>query len=205
MQVTVFISGRGSNLSALLQTQSSNAYTIAHVISDNSSAAGLEIAHQHGINNSFINWKNKSQAEQMAAKIIDDSQAEIIVLAGFMRILSADFVKQFHRRIINIHPSLLPLYRGLNTHQRAIDDGQKQHGASVHLVDHLLDNGTVLSQTKLDIQATDDAQQLAQRLLPQEHRLLCQTLHWIGTKQLSWNEQTVNFDGQTLHQPLQIL
>lgn len=204
MKVIVFISGRGSNLAALLQAQATSAYQITHVISDNATAAGLQIARKHQVNNSFIDWKNKPEAEKKAAKIVTDNQAEIIVLAGFMKILSAEFVKQFHNQIINIHPSLLPLYQGLNTHQRAIDDGQKQHGASVHLVDHLLDNGTVLSQTKLTIKATDNAQSLAQRLLPQEHQLLCQTLHWIATKKLSWNEQRITFNGQTLHCPISI-
>ena len=188
MKVVVFISGRGSNLAALLNAQKKSGFEVVHVISNKAAAYGLEIAQQNGVNNSHIVWTDKEKGEQYATEVLNQIKPDLIVLAGFMKVLSADFVAQFENKIINIHPSLLPLYPGLNTHQRAIDDGQTQHGASVHLVDDQLDHGLVLSQCHVDITKNDTAESLADKLISKEHRLLTQTVALIAANKLTWHD-----------------
>ncbi len=187
MKLVVFISGRGSNLAALLNAQQNSGFEVAHVISNKASAYGLEIAQQNGVNNSHIVWTNKKQGEAYASELLNRIKPDLIVLAGFMKVLSADFVAQFENKIINIHPSLLPLYPGLNTHQRAIDDKQVLHGASVHLVDDQLDHGLVLSQCHVEITPEDTADSLADKLIHKEHRLLTETVRLIADSTLSWH------------------
>ncbi|WP_154223425.1 phosphoribosylglycinamide formyltransferase [Marinicella rhabdoformis] len=186
MKVVVFISGRGSNLAALLNAQQSGGFEVVHVISNKASAYGLEIAQENGVNNSHIVWTDKQQGEQYAIEVLNQVKPDLIVLAGFMKVLSAQFVAQFENKIINIHPSLLPLYPGLNTHQRAIDDGQTIHGASVHLVDDQLDHGLVLSQCHVEITQQDTADSLAVKLITKEHRLLTETVALIAANKLTW-------------------
>ncbi len=187
MKLVVFISGRGSNLAALLKNQAQNGYEVAHVISNKASALGLEIAQEHGVNNSHIVWTDRNQGEQHATEILNQVKPDLIVLAGFMKVLSAEFVAQFENKIINIHPSLLPLYPGLNTHQRAINDGQTTHGASVHLVDDQLDHGLVLSQCHIAIEPSDTAESLAKKLISKEHKLLTETVKMIAQGVLTWH------------------
>ena len=135
---------------------------------------------------------------------IDASGADWLVLAGFMRILDGEALKPWVGRIINIHPSLLPKYRGLHTHRRALEAGDPEHGASVHFVTAELDGGPVIAQAYLPIEAGDDEQLLAQRLLPLEHRLLPTVLALLVSGRLQWDGQAARFDGQPLASPLRL-
>lgn len=202
MKVVVLVSGRGSNLEALLKHQ--QGYQISHVISNKPAVKALHTAQQHGVVNSYINWQDRLQAEQVASEIIAQEQAELIVLAGFMKILSADFVQRHNKQIINIHPSLLPKYPGLHTHQQVLEHSDAEHGASVHLVDELLDHGQVLAQTVMPVDQGDDADSLAQRLISKEHKLLTTVVGLIAQQQLKLGEQHVLYQDQTLQTPLRI-
>ena len=132
------------------------------------------------------------------------SGADWLVLAGFMRILDGEALKPWVGRIINIHPSLLPKYRGLHTHRHALEAGDREHGASVHFVTAELDGGPVIAQAYLPIEAGDDEQLLAQRLLPLEHRLLPTVLALLVSGRLQWDGQAAHFDGQPLASPLRL-
>lgn len=200
MRVVVFISGRGSNLQALLEQQ--NNYTISHVISNRSQAAGLQIAQDYGVATTVISWRDPKQAETKALALLNDINPDLIVLAGFMRVLSAGFVSNFPFKIINIHPSLLPLYPGLNTHQRALNDQQRIHGATVHFVDQYLDQGRSISQCQIKITAEDTAETLAQRLLSKEHQLLTATVNKIASGEIYWQANQLYYNNQVITQPI---
>ncbi len=200
MNVVVFISGRGSNLTALLDDQ--QGYNIKHVISNNTEAGGLKIAHERGITNTVINWSDKVRAESFAAEIINQESAELVILAGFMRILSSNFTDTFNQKIINIHPSLLPDYPGLNTHQRVIDDQRGIHGASVHYVDGQLDHGQVISQTKIKVNTNDTATSLANQLIQKEHKLLTFTVGLIAEHKIYWEKNCLIYHNQPLLEPI---
>ena len=202
MKIAVLISGRGSNLEALLKHQ--KGYQVCHVISNNFRAKGLETARLTGVVNTSIDWSNPRKAESHLAETLQQAEVELIVLAGFMRILSAEFVHQFSQKIINIHPSLLPKYPGLNTHQKALDHGDTLHGATVHLVDDRLDQGPALSQTTITISQDDDAATLAGKLLPKEHKLLTHTVGLIAAGELAWNADQISYQGLPLPHPLQV-
>lgn len=200
MRVVVFISGRGSNLQALLEQQ--NNYTISHVISNCSQAAGLQIAQDYGVATTVISWRDPKQAETKALALLNDINPDLIVLAGFMRVLSADFVSNFPFKIINIHPSLLPLYPGLNTHQRALNNQQSIHGATVHFVDQYLDQGRSISQCQIKITAEDTAETLAHRLLSKEHQLLTTTVNKIASGEIYWQDNQLYYNNQVITQPI---
>jgi len=202
MEIAVLISGRGSNLAALIKHQ--EGYKIKQVISNNPMAKGLDIARANGINNTYINWHDRTQAEAMLTEVLLELEVDLIVLAGFMRILSASLVKQFAHKIINIHPSLLPKYPGLGTHQQVLANQDAMHGATVHLVDDQLDQGTALAQITIPVLQQDDADTLANRLLEKEHKLLTAVVGLIAKGDLTWNEQMVLFQGHPMNQPLAI-
>ncbi|WP_223788969.1 phosphoribosylglycinamide formyltransferase [Marinicella meishanensis] len=202
MRVAVLISGRGSNLAALINHQ--HGYAIEHVISNNPYAAGLQLARDHGITNTYLNWSNRERAEHMLGELLQQLAVDLVVLAGFMRILSAELVHRFAGKIINIHPSLLPKYPGLNTHQKVLDHQDPWHGATVHLVDEHLDQGPSLAQTTIAVQAGDDANALADRLILQEHKLLTTVVGLIAQGDLIWTDDEVRYHGQTMTQPLMI-
>lgn len=147
---------------------------ICLVLSDNPEAAGLETARSADIEAlAFAREYYASRSEHEAAimKAIDASKADLVCLAGYMRILSADFTKAYERRLINIHPSLLPKYKGLNTHQRALDAGDKEHGCTVHFVNSEMDGGEIIAQAKVSVLENDTADTLADRVLIEEHKL----------------------------------
>ncbi len=200
MKVTVLISGRGSNLEALLENQTD--YQIVHVISNKPDIRGLTIAKAHGVVNSYLNWQNSEHAELMASEIIEQEQSELVILAGFMKILSSKFVQRHRQKIINIHPSLLPKYPGLHTHQQVIDHGDLIHGASVHLVDEQLDHGAVIAQTKLTVEPKDDALTLAEKLIAKEHKLLTQVVSLIAQQHIKLNHQGISVNDQPLLAPM---
>lgn len=158
---------------------------IVGVISSNPDAPGLEIAKNYRLKtaiNELKTFSNKSKADLELTKILQNWQAQIICLAGFMRILGDDFTKQWHKKAINIHPSLLPKYKGLNTHQRALDANDKTHGCTVHFVISKLDAGAIIEQSEVEILPDDDAETLAQRILIEEHILYPKALAKLAAK-----------------------
>jgi len=175
-RLVILISGRGSNMRSIVEAanQGQLDVDIAAVISNRPDAAGLEYAQQAGIDAQVIDHKlydSRESFDAAMAEVIDSYQPDFVILAGFMRILTADFVEHFAGRLINIHPSLLPKFKGLHTHQRAIESGETEHGASVHFVTAELDEGPVILQAKVPVLADDDADTLAARVLEQEHLL----------------------------------
>jgi phosphoribosylglycinamide formyltransferase 1 len=173
-KLAVMISGRGSNLGALIEAQAKMQARVAVVISDNPDAKGLDFARAHTIPYHVMERKDfdtRQAFDQALATKIDDYQPDLVVLAGFMRVLGADFVNHYAGKIVNIHPSLLPKYKGLDTHQRVLDAGDREHGATVHFVTPELDSGAIIRQVRVPVLADDTADSLATRVLAEEHRL----------------------------------
>jgi phosphoribosylglycinamide formyltransferase 1 len=180
-KIAIVISGRGSNMSAIIRGQEWGYFrgAVVGVFSDNKNAPGLKVAEQMGIPAFSIDpskCDSRDEFDAELADMIDQVGADIIVLAGFMRILGERFVNKYEGRIINIHPSLLPKYKGLNTHQRAIDAGDTIAGASIHYVTKGLDDGPVIEQIEVSILPDDTAETLQQRVLEQEHHLYLRVL-----------------------------
>lgn len=201
--IIVLISGSGSNLQSIIDTIATNKISaqISAVISNKAGVYGLERAEQHGIPTEVIEhtqFKNRESFDQQLQARIDHYQADLIVLAGFMRILTAPFVQRYYGRMLNIHPSLLPKYKGINTHQRALDDNAKQHGVSVHFVTPELDGGPVIAQASIAVEADDTAQSLAKRVLKYEHRIYPTVIQWFVEQRLSLSQQGIVFDNQVL-------
>jgi len=180
-RVVVLISGRGTNLQALQQRfnddlqQSKGVAQIVGDVSNRGQAEGLAWAQLQGLRCSSIDHRGfheRVDFDQALAERVADFRPDLVVLAGFMRVLGADFVHRFPARIINIHPSLLPAFPGLNTHRRALDAGVRVHGATVHYVTEALDAGPIIAQAAVPVLEDDDEQSLAARVLKQEHRLL---------------------------------
>ncbi|MBA5249856.1 MAG: phosphoribosylglycinamide formyltransferase [Gammaproteobacteria bacterium] len=172
--IVVLISGSGSNLQSLIDNANDIGINIACVISNKANAFGLERAKKAGITTQFIDhtqFETRADFDQALIQHINTINPELVILAGFMRILSTDFIHTFAGKILNIHPALLPKYKGLNTHQRAIDAGEKFAGASVHFVTNELDSGAIILQQSVPIQANDTAKSLAKKVLAQEHLL----------------------------------
>ena len=174
--IVILISGRGSNMQSIVKAIESGELpvTIAAVISNRPDAAGIQYAQQAGIPTTVVDHKQYESREQFdnaLATAIDVYQPSYVILAGFMRILTAGFVNHYAGRLLNIHPSLLPKFKGLDTHQRAIDAGEKEHGASVHFVTAELDDGPIVMQASVPVLADDTAATLAARVLEQEHKL----------------------------------
>ena len=173
IRCSVFISGNGSNLKSLIQfsNKKNSPITIELIISDNLNAKGLKFGKIFKISNKVFNYKNKLIAEKRIISEIRHKKIELICLAGFMKILSRNFIKNFSGKILNIHPSLLPKYKGLNTHQRVISNNEKYSGCTVHFVNSKLDSGKIIIQKKVRISKGDTAKSLANKILVQEHRL----------------------------------
>ena len=182
-RITVLISGRGSNLAALIEA--ANAGTIdgavTHVISNRPDAGGLAHAQRNGIATTVVDHRafaTRDEFDAALADAIDASEPELIVLAGFMRILGAAFVHRYAGRMLNIHPSLLPAYPGTGTHGRALADRATRHGCTVHLVTPDVDGGPIVAQSEVPVLSGDDPTTLAARVLEAEHRLLPQVVGW---------------------------
>ncbi len=174
--LVILISGRGSNMVSIIEAIKDGQLQarVSAVISNRPDAAGIQYAQQAGIDTAVLDHKAYSSRElfdQALAEKIDHYQPSIVVLAGFMRILSAQFVEHYAGKLINIHPSLLPKFKGLHTHQRAIDAGETEHGASVHIVTPELDDGPIIMQAVVPVLENDTAEILAKRVLEQEHLL----------------------------------
>ncbi len=189
-KIVILISGRGSNMQALLAANLP--CTIAAVISNRADAAGLQAAQAQDIATEVVDHRAFASRELFDAALvqtIDAYQPDLVVLAGFMRILSADFVQRFYGKLINIHPSLLPAYAGMHTHQRALDDGVKIHGCTVHFVSADLDHGPIIIQAAIPVLQDDTALTLSQRLLAEEHRIYVQAVSWLCLDQVTLNAQ----------------
>ena len=173
IRTAVFISGTGSNLKSLIKFSKTkkSPISIELVVSNNSKAKGLNYAKTHKIKKKVLNFKNKNHSENKLLSILNINNIEMICLAGFMKILSKNFIKKFNGKILNIHPSLLPKYKGLNTHVRALNNKEKYSGCTVHFVNYRLDSGKIILQKKIKISKNETESSLAKKILVQEHKL----------------------------------
>ena len=169
----VLISGRGSNLRSLVKysKKKKSLIRIVLVVSNNFSARGLDYANRSKINNVFIKDSNRKSFEDRLLKLLKKNNVDLICLAGFMKILSGSFIRKFNKPILNIHPSLLPKYKGLNTHNKAIQNKDKYSGATVHIVNEKLDSGKIIIQKKVKILKTETIKSLQKKVLKIEHKI----------------------------------
>ncbi|MEO2280809.1 phosphoribosylglycinamide formyltransferase [Pseudoalteromonas pernae] len=202
-RVVVLISGSGSNLQAIIDAVAAGEIPaqICAVISNKADAYGLERAKNAGIETQVLDHKAFESREDYDAalgELIDSFSPNCVVLAGFMRILSAGLVQKFKGKMLNIHPSLLPKYQGLNTHQRALDANDKVHGVSVHFVTEELDGGPVIVQAQVPIEDGDTAQSLAQKVHAQEHIIYPLVVKWFSEQRLTMEDNYAVLDNNTL-------
>lgn len=206
LEVAVLLSGRGSNMVALASAPY-RSYRVAHVFSDKPDAPGLSRAREMGIPTSVVVPRPQQPRDSYDGELAASLRAtrpDLVVLAGFMRILSPSFVREFAGRLLNIHPSLLPKYPGLRTHQRVLEAGDREHGCSVHFVTEELDGGPVVAQVRVDVRSGEDAPALQARVLHEEHRLYPMTVDWFATGTLEWREGTPWFRGAPLRDPIRV-
>ena len=201
--MVILISGRGSNMRALVEQARS--YRVDLVLSDVASAAGLRVAHDLGIDAAAVppdSRQSRASYDRRLADCIDAAAPSLIVLAGFMRILSAEFVDRYAGRILNIHPALLPKHPGLHTHRRALAAGDTVHGATVHFVTAELDGGPPIIQARVPIRPDDDEATLAARVNAAEHRIYPLAVDWYCTGRLRCREGQAWLDGRALAAPV---
>lgn len=199
--MVVLISGSGSNLQSLIDSQVSHGMSIKAVISNKAEAYGLVRAQAAGIETfviSHLDHADRDGYDQALGERLQELDADLIVLAGFMRILTPTLVNRFLGKMINIHPSLLPHYPGLRTHARALDAGDQWHGCTVHFVIPELDAGPNIAQARLPISAADNADSLQQRVHRLEHQLYPIVVQWFAEGKLQMNSQQTWLDGQLL-------
>ncbi|WP_413586966.1 phosphoribosylglycinamide formyltransferase [Aquipseudomonas alcaligenes] len=201
--VVVLISGSGSNLQALIDSiaQDGNPARIAAVICNRADAYGLVRAQNAGIPTRVLDHKQFDGREAFDAALIeaiDGFDPQLVVLAGFMRILTGDFVRHYEGRLLNIHPSLLPKYKGLHTHQRALEAGDREHGCSVHFVTEELDGGPLVVQAVVPIESDDTPESLAQRVHRQEHQIYPLAMRWFAEGRLKLGKTGAQLDGKDL-------
>ena len=194
--IVILISGRGSNMEAIVNACQREGWParIAAVISNKASASGLQFAASHGIATAVVDHKafdSREAFDAELARVIDGYQPDVVVLAGFMRILTEGFVRHFEGRLLNIHPSLLPAFPGLHTHQRAIEAGCKLAGATVHFVTPELDHGPIVLQAAVPVLAEDTEDSLSNRVLTHEHVIYPQAVRWVVEDQLSVTDGVV--------------
>jgi phosphoribosylglycinamide formyltransferase-1 len=204
-RVAVLISGRGSNMATLIKAVQAPDYPaeISLVVSNRPDAVGLNIAQSAGVRTAVLDHKNYASREAFDAalheKLIGES-IELVACAGFMRIMTAGFVEKWRDQMINIHPSLLPSYKGLDTHARALADGVKIHGCSVHFVRHDVDAGPIIAQAAVAVEERDDADTLAARVLAAEHLLYPHALALVASGRARVTGEHVVIDGARIHQ-----
>jgi phosphoribosylglycinamide formyltransferase 1 len=206
--IVVLISGRGTNMRALVESSRDTkmGYEVVAVLSDKPTAAGLSVARELGVEVRAVEPSKPADASQFdreLAAAIDEWAPALIVLAGFMRILSAEFVTRYSGRILNIHPSLLPLFPGLHTHRRALEAGDTQHGATVHFVTEHLDGGPPIIQARVNVEPHDDEESLAKRVQAQEHLIYPLAVRWYCTGRLRFAQGQAWLDGVALSSPVQ--
>ncbi|WJW76061.1 phosphoribosylglycinamide formyltransferase [Thiohalobacter sp. IOR34] len=204
--IVILISGRGSNLQSIIDEAASGRLPveIRAVISNRADAAGLERARAAGIETRVLEhggFADREAYDRALAELIDSYHPALVVLAGFMRILSPAFVRHYRGRLLNIHPSLLPRFRGLDTHRRALEAGETEHGASVHFVTEELDGGPVFLQVVVPVRPGDDPERLAARVLEQEHRLYPEAIRWFAEGRIRLDDgERLLLDGKPLHE-----
>jgi len=201
--VVILISGSGSNLQAIIDASQTGRcpINITAVISNRPNVEGLERAQKAGIAAAVIDHKQftgREDFDQSLIKQIDAYQPDLVVLAGFMRILTSEFVEHYAGKLLNIHPALLPDFPGLNTHERAIESGVQQHGASVHFVTTEVDGGPIVLQARVPVHRDDTTEQLAARVLKQEHLIYPLVIKWFAEKRLLLDNNEVFLDQQKL-------
>ena len=202
MRAVILISGNGSNLQSLIDKARKIDLEICSVISNKEDAFGLKRAERANISTNFVDpnrFESREDFDKQLIAIIDELDIGLIILAGYMRILSSDFINHFAGKILNIHPSLLPKFPGLNTHRKAIDAKEKYHGATVHFVTEELDGGPIINQEIVEIDPIDTEYSLAQKVLEKEHILYPRVIHWYTQNRLKLiNNNCVELDGKTL-------
>jgi len=202
MKAIILISGNGSNLQSIIDNADRIDLQICCVISDNKNAFGLKRALSSKIQTSIINpelFNSKEAFDKELISIIDLHGVELIILAGYMRILTPLFVSHYFGKILNIHPSLLPKFPGLNTHQKAIDASEKEHGVSVHFVTEKLDGGPIIIQESVAIETEDTLSTLSAKVLKKEHVIFPKVIHWYTQRRLKLiNNFTATLDGKII-------
>jgi phosphoribosylglycinamide formyltransferase-1 len=207
LRAAVLISGTGSNLKALITAVRDKglALNIVRVVSNRADAPGIRHAERAGMPVSVISHADFPDRQAHDAAVMDvlrPGRVELIVLAGYMRILGEQFTRQYSGRMINLHPALLPLYKGLDTYNRVLQAGDAETGASIHFVTAGLDSGPVISQVRIPVLPGDDAESLASRLHPEEHRLVVATVELFCQRKVHYEQDTVIHQGRALEQPL---
>jgi phosphoribosylglycinamide formyltransferase-1 len=207
LPIVILISGRGSNMQAIAEraAQGTLPVDIRAVISDKADAAGLATAASMQIPTRTLSpreFADRASYDVELAKLVAGFEPKLVVLAGFMRILSPSFIATFADRILNIHPSLLPLYRGLHTHRRCLAAGDQVHGASVHFVTEELDGGPLVIQAQVKVRPGDSENTLSARVQRQEHRIYSQAIEWFARGRLQLREHRAWLDGRPLDQPV---
>jgi len=206
LNIVVLIPGSGSNLQAIIDAINAGKLhaSISAVISNRPDVKGLERAKLAGIATHTLDhtkFENRAEFDRQLMRTIDQYQPQLIILAGFMRILTDEFVVHYDGRMLNIHPSLLPEFKGLNTHQRALEANVSQHGVSIHYVSNELDGGPVVLQAVFDVQTGDTAESLQQRIHSLEHVIYPMVIEWIAQRQLEVINQQVYLNKQKLTSP----
>ena len=207
LRIAILISGRGSNMAAIARECLEGRLNarIGVVLSDRAGAAGLDTARGLGIHTGVIPWQAAAQRpafDEALAGALAATSPDVIVLAGFMRILSAQFVAARAGRILNIHPSLLPKYTGLHTHRRVIEAGEREHGASVHFVTAELDGGPVVLQSRVAVLPGDSEQSLSARVQATEHIIYPRVIGWLAAGRLAWRQERPWLDDRPLEEPV---
>lgn len=202
-RIVILISGSGTNMQAIVEACQAGrvAGEVVAVISNKDGVAGLDKATAAGIPIAVLSHRDYPTREAYDAdlqQLIDGYQPDLVVLAGFMRILTPAITRHYHGRMLNIHPSLLPKYKGVNTHQRVLDAGDEEHGVSVHFVTEELDGGPVVLQAKVPVFAGDTAADLQQRVHTQEHAIYPLVVNWFCTGRLRLTDQGAELDGELL-------
>ena len=201
IRVVILLSGRGSNFQAIAEAQLP--IEIVAVISNRPRAAGLQYARERGLTAIALDHTEHPDRDTFDALLADEierHQPDLVVLAGYMRILSAAFIARFEGRLLNIHPSLLPMFPGLKTHERALAEGIKIHGCTVHFVTADLDHGPIVVQAAVPVRADDSPGTLAARVLAQEHRIYPEAVRWFAEGRLEINHGRVNLKGDSTSQ-----
>jgi phosphoribosylglycinamide formyltransferase-1 len=207
LRLAILISGRGSNMEAVARAcleKRVNA-SVSVVISDREEARGLAVARELGIETAVVAWKSfadRASFERALSAQIEAHRADVVKLAGFMRVLSPEFADAYAGRLINIHPALLPKYRGLHTHSRALAAGDVEHGASVHFATAELDGGPVVLQSRIAVRPAETESDLAARVLTTEHVILPKVIGWMAEGRLQWREGKGWLDGRPLDEPV---
>ena len=209
LPIAILISGRGSNMRVIAEQAAAGRLPvdIRVVASDQPNAAGLQTAASMGLKTEVLApraFADRPSYDAALARLVASYEPKLIVLAGFMRILTPQFIAPFAGRILNVHPSLLPKYRGLHTHRRALEACDPEHGVSIHFVTEELDGGPVVVQACIDVRAGDTEQSLSARVQRQEHTIYPQVIEWFANGRLSLSGERVILDGKVLEQPVTI-